>query len=45
VALPESDVSKIITLQTRIDHIIFGSIDKDLDKVIDIIKQLSKFAR
>jgi hypothetical protein len=28
-----------------IDHIIFGSIGKDLDKVMDITKQLSKFAR
>lgn len=30
---------------TRIDHIIFGPIGKDLDKVMDITKQLSKFAR
>jgi hypothetical protein len=28
-----------------IDHIIFGSIGKDLDKVMDMTKQLSKFAR
>jgi alkanesulfonate monooxygenase SsuD/methylene tetrahydromethanopterin reductase-like flavin-dependent oxidoreductase (luciferase family) len=31
--------------QMGIDHIIFGSIGKDLDKVMDITKQLSKFAR
>jgi hypothetical protein len=28
-----------------IDHIVFGSIGRDLDKVMDITKQLSKFAR
>jgi probable F420-dependent oxidoreductase len=31
--------------QMGIDHIIFGSIDRDLDKNMDITKQLSKFAR
>jgi hypothetical protein len=38
-----TDIQRI--KQMGIDHIIFGSIDKDPDKVIDIIKQLSKFAR
>ena len=28
-----------------IDHIVFGSIGKGLDNVMDITKQLSKFAR
>jgi hypothetical protein len=28
-----------------IDHIVFGPIGRDLDKVMDIAKQLSKFAR
>jgi probable F420-dependent oxidoreductase len=31
--------------QMGIDHIIFGSMGRDLDKVMDITKQLSKFAR
>ncbi len=38
-----TDIERI--KQMGIDHIIFGSIGKDLDKVMDITKQLSKFAR
>ena len=38
-----TDIERI--KQMGIDHIIFGYIGKDLDKVIDITKQLSKFAR
>ena len=38
-----SDIERI--KQMGVDHIIFGSIGKDLDKVMDITKQLSKFAR
>ena len=38
-----NDIQRI--KQMEIDHIIFGSIGKDLDKVMDITKQLSKFAR
>jgi len=39
----DNDIERI--KQMGIDHIIFGSIGKDLDKVMDITKQLSKFAR
>jgi hypothetical protein len=28
-----------------IDHIVFGYVDRDLDKILDVIKQLGKFAR
>jgi hypothetical protein len=38
-----TDIQRI--KQMGIDHIIFGSIGKDLDKVMDITNQLSKFAR
>jgi probable F420-dependent oxidoreductase len=38
-----TDIERI--KQMGIDHIIFGSIGKDLDKVMDMTKQLSKFAR
>jgi probable F420-dependent oxidoreductase len=38
-----TDIQRI--KQMGIDHIIFGSIGKDLDKVMDITKQLSEFAR
>jgi hypothetical protein len=38
-----NDIQRI--KQMGIDHIIFGSIGRDLDKVTDITKQLSKFAR
>jgi hypothetical protein len=38
-----NDIQRI--KQMGIDHIIFGSIGRDLDKVMDITKQLSKFAR
>ena len=38
-----TDIQRI--KQMGIDHIIFGSIGKDLDKVMDITKQVSKFAR
>jgi len=38
-----TDIQRI--KQMEIDHIIFGFIGKDLDKVMDITKQLSKFAR
>jgi probable F420-dependent oxidoreductase len=38
-----TDIERI--KQMGIDHIIFGSIGKDLDKVMDITKQLSKFVR
>ena len=38
-----TDIERI--KQMGIDHIIFGSVGKDLDKVMDITKQLSKFAR
>ena len=38
-----TDIQRI--KQMGIDHIIFGPIGKDLDKVMDITKQLSKFAR
>jgi probable F420-dependent oxidoreductase len=38
-----NDIQRI--KQMGIDHIIFGSIGRDLEKVMDISKQLSKFAR
>ena len=38
-----NDIQRI--KQLGIDHIIFASIGRDLDKVMDITKQLSKFAR
>ena len=38
-----NDIQRI--KQMGIDHIIFGSIGRDLDKVVDITKQLSKFAK
>ncbi|MGA8085355.1 MAG: TIGR03619 family F420-dependent LLM class oxidoreductase, partial [Candidatus Nitrosopolaris sp.] len=38
-----NDIQRI--KQMGIDHIIFGSIDRDLDKVMDITEQLSNFAR
>ncbi|MGA9150140.1 MAG: hypothetical protein WBZ36_06160 [Candidatus Nitrosopolaris sp.] len=38
-----TDIQRI--KEMGIDHIIFGSIGKDLDKVMEITKQLSKFAR
>jgi probable F420-dependent oxidoreductase len=38
-----NDIQRI--KQMGIDHIIFASIGRDLDKVMDITKQLSKFAR
>ncbi|HYA82797.1 MAG TPA: hypothetical protein VEH06_05025 [Candidatus Bathyarchaeia archaeon] len=38
-----TDIERI--KQMRIDHIIFGSIGKDLDKFMDMTKLLSKFAR
>ena len=37
-----NDIQRI--KQMGIDHIIFGSIGKDLDRVMDVTKQLSRFA-